>query len=35
VQYLDQQDAVPFERQAVLADWLMELTKALHTRLTA
>jgi type I restriction enzyme R subunit len=35
VQYLDQQDAVPFERQAALADRLMELAKALHARLTA
>jgi type I restriction enzyme R subunit len=35
VQYLDQQDVVPFERQAALADRLMELAKALHARLTA
>lgn len=35
VQYLDQQDVVPFERQAALADRLMELAKALHARLAA
>ncbi len=35
LQYLDQRDAVPFERQAALADRLMELAKALHARLTA
>ncbi len=35
LQYLDQQEIVPFERQAALADRLMELAKALHARLTA
>jgi type I restriction enzyme R subunit len=35
MQYLDQQDVVPFERQAALADRIMELAKALHARLTA
>jgi type I restriction enzyme R subunit len=35
LQYLDQRDVVPFERQAALADRLMELAKALHARLTA
>lgn len=35
VDYLDEHDIIPFEKQQAVADHLMDLAKALHTRLTA
>ncbi len=35
VDFLDANDIVPFDRQQAVADRLVELAKALHTRLAA